>query len=492
MARSIKNTFAPINRVPPDVLSLIPDYFEDEADEEPITLAHVCRHWREIFTSRGSLWTFLDCMDLDKTRVYLERSKASPLEILIDEDFAPSPDDALLLTVPHLGRLKSLALSGSSDYLLSVTKYFDPPAPILEELEIRITHARPVTIENTLFGRNLPSLRNLYLSGIVTDLPWQNLANLRTFDFRQVPRDKISVTKLLDFFEHAPLLCEIALKDSLPASSDAPSERVVSLPYLKLLRILTQTAHLVLLSHLHIPTGALVSLKFKFFGEEFPIPDYFPKSIDNLNNISHVTSVGLNLSFGMDMRLSGPREGLYVLGTWAGGGFTPAILDDRIPRTLNKFPISTAERFTLVQCDAPIRPETEESTAYRTLSLMNDLHTLTLVDYPNLSFIFALNPDLNASNTVLCPKLEEIVLYIREMEEGSCVESLLEMAKGRDSRGAKLKTIVIVCEREFIPAEKVFGRRRYVPCVEYRLQNTKPVWDTLSEEIHKDFHDFDW
>ena len=103
MARSIKNTFAPINRVPPDVLSLIPDYFEDEADEEPITLTHVCRHWREIFTSRGSLWTFLDCMDLDKTRVHLERSKASPLEILIDEDFAPSPDDALLLTVPHLG-----------------------------------------------------------------------------------------------------------------------------------------------------------------------------------------------------------------------------------------------------------------------------------------------------------------------------------------------------------------------------------------------------
>ena len=328
-------------------------------------------------------------------------------------------------------------------------------------------------------------MRNLYLSGIVTDLPWQNLANLRTFDFRQVPRDKISVTKLLDFFEHAPLLCEIALKDSLPASSDAPSERVVSLPYLKLLRILTQAVHLVLLSHLHIPTGALVSLKFKFFGEESPIPDYFPKSIDNLNNISHVTSIGLNLSFGMDMRLQGPGGGLYVLGTWFGRGFTPSILNDRILQTLNKFPISTAERFTLVQRDAPIRPETEESTAYQTLSLMNDLHTLTLVDYPNLSFIFALNPDRNASNAVLCPKLEEFVLYIREQEEGSCVEDLLEMAKGRDSRGAKLKTIVIVCAREFIPAEKVFCLKRYFSCVEYRLEDTRSVWDTFSEETQR-------
>ena len=69
LVRSIKNTFAFINRVPPEVLSLIPDHFE--TDQELINLTHVCRGWREIFISRASLWRFLDGKNLDKTRVWI-------------------------------------------------------------------------------------------------------------------------------------------------------------------------------------------------------------------------------------------------------------------------------------------------------------------------------------------------------------------------------------------------------------------------------------
>ncbi|KAF9780875.1 hypothetical protein BJ322DRAFT_981571, partial [Thelephora terrestris] len=78
--RSMKNTFAPINKVPPDVLTLIPDYLEDgERDRHLIKLTHVSRGWREIFTSCPSLWTRLDCTNVDKTHVYIERSSSSPL-----------------------------------------------------------------------------------------------------------------------------------------------------------------------------------------------------------------------------------------------------------------------------------------------------------------------------------------------------------------------------------------------------------------------------
>ncbi|KAF9650820.1 hypothetical protein BDM02DRAFT_3092410, partial [Thelephora ganbajun] len=78
--RSTKNTFAPINRIPPDVLSLIPDYWErQDMGEDLIALTHVCRDWREIFTSRPSLWTHLACADADKTRLYIERSRFLPL-----------------------------------------------------------------------------------------------------------------------------------------------------------------------------------------------------------------------------------------------------------------------------------------------------------------------------------------------------------------------------------------------------------------------------
>ena len=80
MTRSIKNALAPINQIPSEVISLIPDYCEVE--EELIALTHVCRSWRGIFISRASLWTFLDCADLDKTNAYIQRSRGSPWRFL--------------------------------------------------------------------------------------------------------------------------------------------------------------------------------------------------------------------------------------------------------------------------------------------------------------------------------------------------------------------------------------------------------------------------
>ena len=66
LIRSVKNSFAPINRIPPEVLLLIPDYDNDDMDQGLITLTHVCRGWRDMFISRSSLWTQLDCMNFDK------------------------------------------------------------------------------------------------------------------------------------------------------------------------------------------------------------------------------------------------------------------------------------------------------------------------------------------------------------------------------------------------------------------------------------------
>ena len=485
MTRSIKNTFAPINRIPPEVLSLIPDYRDVERDL--VTLTHVCCAWREIFISRASLWTSLDCINPDRTGVYVQRSRGAPLEICLDV-----PDDALLMTLPLIGRLKALKLLGFSQDVLRLTEHFSSPAPLLEKLEIDVLGYYPAAVKNTLFDGNLSSLRELSLQGVFTNLPWQNLSNLTTFDFRRVPSDAVSVTQLLDLFLRAPLLREIKLGESLPSSSDAPTERVVSLPHLRLLRIYTKSMHSTLLNHLHIPTGALMTLEFWFGGESSPIPYFLPRSIDNLNNISHITSINLDFRSGVAMRLKGPSGGLYMFGTWDDANSARNILDCRILRSLKKFHISTTERLAIAQCDAPVRSKTENSGAYQTLHLMNNLRTLVLTDCLNHSFIFALNPDRNASNMVVCPELEEVVLHIREQREGSCIDGLLEMAKERASRGAKLSTVVIVCPREYIPVEKVFDLRSYVPYVDYRLDDTTPRWDILPGEADEASYDGDW
>jgi len=305
--RSIKNTFAPINQVPPEVFSLIPDHCG--MDEELIKLTHVCRAWREILISRASLWTSLDCKNLDKTGVSIQRSRGSPLEV----SFAACgptrlPKDTFLLVLRHVNQLKALTLYGTS-YNIPEIADFSSPAPLLKKLDIRVLTLDTATLKSTIFGGNLSSLRELRLWGVLTSLPWRNMSNLTTLDF-QMGFGNISTTRLLDFFEHAPLLRDIKLIDSLPDYSNAPAERLVSLLHLTSLNISDEPVHSILLNHILVPAGASVTLEFGFDGEIFPIIDYLPRSLDNVKNISRVTSINLAFDLGVAIRVNGPSGSL--------------------------------------------------------------------------------------------------------------------------------------------------------------------------------------
>ena len=97
----------------------------------------------------------------------------------------------------------------------------------------------------------------------------------------------------------------------------------------------------------------------------------------------------------------------------------------------------------------------------------------------NLPFIFTLNPDKNPDKTVLCPKLEEIILYIEHPDQFH-IDELLSMAEERASRGAKLSKITIVSTNALAPTKEVFQLRKYVSRVKYEFDDTPPVWDFLS------------
>ena len=422
----------------------------------------------------------MDCADLDKTNAYIQRSRGSPLEIYLTAHYH---HDALLLTLPLIGRLKALTLSRSR-HVLRLTKHFRSHAPLLEKLDIQAQGASVIPLESAIFGGNLSSLRELRLYAILTDLPWKNLTNLTASEFCQVPGDEISVTLLLDFFEHAPLLRKIELVDSLPDFSNAPPKRAVSLPRLRFLRIDAQQPHSVLLNHLHIPIRASVTLDFELDDDSAPLPHHFPTSLDNLNNIPHITSISLAFNSGMDMRLNGPSGGLHVFGAWANGGSTPLTLDSQILRCLNKFPISTAEMLVITVYDGSADPKPEGSGAYQALLPMNNLRTLILNYCIDPSFVFVLNPNRNTSNTVVCPNLEELILRARDLEGEPCIDELLEMVKERASRGAKLSTLVIICRRERIPPERVYRLRKYVEHVEHRLGDESPEWDAVPGEVN--------
>jgi len=315
----MKNDFAAINRLPSDVFSLIPEYLEqNDMDKGLIAMSHVCHSWRELFVARPSLWVRLDCASSVKTRVYIERSKSSPLELsLYKHGDTAYVEDAVLLAVPHISRLKSLSIDGRPGLLQILTPYLSCSIALLRELTIAFNSNPTPVLDTALFNGDLSSLRSLSLAGVITHLPWKNLSKLTTFELSRVPEDKISITQLLDFFEDAHHLKDITLRHSIPTSSNAPPGRVVSLPHLKKLTICADPVHFVLLNHLSIPTGVSLTTEFMFTGVNLPLPELLPETLENLKNILPISSVNLLLGdFDKCVRFDGPNGGLYMLGQW--------------------------------------------------------------------------------------------------------------------------------------------------------------------------------
>ena len=180
LVRSVKNSLAPINRIPPEILSSIPDYYgKGGTDQDLLALTHVCRGWRNMFVSRPSLRTRLCFTNVNKISTYIQRSRSSPLIIFLGNNGGNTySTDAIFLVAPHVRRLKSLVIC--MDVLPDAIMHFRRHPPLLEELDISITGSHAPVLDGALFKGDLSSLRELSLDGVITRLPWNNLANLTT------------------------------------------------------------------------------------------------------------------------------------------------------------------------------------------------------------------------------------------------------------------------------------------------------------------------
>lgn len=479
LLRSLKNSFAPINRIPSEVLSLITDYWdEDDMDRDLIVLTHVCRSWRTTFTSRSLPWSHLDCRDVNKTRTYIERSKTAPLEICLDGSCGKRYNrSAFLLAAPHINRLRYLKIL--TDDFPDIMSYFFHRAPLLKELDISLNGSPGTILNDAFLDGDLSSLQILNLAGVITRLSW-NLPNLTTLQLSRIPGDRISMTQLLNLFENSPLLHTIYLEDSLPNSSHALPDRIVSLPRLDKLSVIAQPPHSTLLNHLSMPTTALLVLEFQFRGDTSPFPACLPKP--SADFLSRITTV--NLLFGMVekfIRLKGSGGEAYAFGHRVpNGNIPPYTVDCRILYSLQPI-LSTTERLTISKLKLPTPIRICGPQLFRILNSMKDLRVLTLIKCHNPLFILALNPRSTPSNLVTCPKLEELVLYIEEWNE-FYITDMLRMVEARASRDAKFSSITIVGLGKLVPAKEVFKLREHVTRVDYRVGGVPPDWDSLPGE----------
>ena len=495
LLRSIKNTFSPISRVPPEVFSLLPNYWgrqnywdRQDVDRDLISLTHVCRSWRAIFTSHSSLWTWLDCKNADKTHVYIKRSRSLPLEVsLIESGHITYHDDALLAATSHIDRLSSLAIYKYSQGLQDLLGRFPFPAPLLKELKIVLcgVFGSDAAIPGEKFPEDLTPLRKLSLPGVVTHLPWRNLLNLTEFELCPLPMtaDSPSIIQLLDFFESAPLLRKIVLFNSIPSHVGIPPNRVVSLRDLERLTIDELPVHSTLFDHLSIPTGASLDLRFYF---PTPVPQTPVCLTNNLGNLYHITTINLllNTTFWTDTRLSGPSGELRMSGSQMGKS-------SLIFQSLRKLDLSKTQMLSVTGCSPARGDEIEESSVLQLLPLMNDLRTLTLIRVDYRRFVRALNPEKNETRTVLCPQLEEPVLYFERRDQVEAKE-LVEMASERAKKHSKLSSIIIVSLGGCHPRKEVSSLKKYVSRVKYTSEGSTPGWDTVFGGVDNSGYDSDW
>lgn len=113
---------------------------------------------------------------------------------------------------------------------------------------------------------------------------------------------------------------------------------------------------------------------------------------------------------------------------------------------------------------------------------MNRLRSLTLTKCRNLPFILALDP--SQTGPLICPCLEELVIYVGGQDE-FCITALISMGKERAANHAKLSSITIIDLGNFIPGNEVLRLREHIAHVEYRVDDVSPVdWDPLPGKLY--------
>ena len=237
-ARYLQNSFVPVNRLPPEVLGLIPASLHSKRDL--INATAVCRHWRNTLLSSPDLWCDIDCsgsrgpLREHMFRECLERSRTVPLNIrLTSVRYLPD-------ITPHLARFSALEIElAVPEQLGKIAAHFSHPAPILRRLSVSAVASwdqAGLSIPSGLFGGDFASLRSLRIRGFSALKMPQHFPHLTRFDLQTHDFTSFKTDVILEVLERMPLLEVLRVKfcpAHYPPPSFAPTLRSVTLPKLR-------------------------------------------------------------------------------------------------------------------------------------------------------------------------------------------------------------------------------------------------------------------
>jgi hypothetical protein len=294
-ARYLQNSFVPVNRLPPEVLGLIPSSLHSKRDL--VNATAVCRYWRNALLSSPDLWCDIDCsgnrgpLREQMFQDWLERSRNAPLNVRLTS-IRYLPDIA-----PHLARFSALGIHlVVPEQLTKIAAHFSEPAPILRTLSISATAPRTpirLSIPPDLFGGYLAPLRTLRLASFsVVKLP-QQFPQLTRFELQAHPRAGLETSAMLGALEQMPSL-EVLHVKFCPRRRNFPSSastlRLVTLHKLKEVELSSFESSLggppafipPLLSALTLPSVEQITIGMLPPPGSTPLPDSFEERLPNL------------------------------------------------------------------------------------------------------------------------------------------------------------------------------------------------------------------
>ena len=280
------NSFAPINRVPMDVLSIIPTHLPSQGDR--FRASFVCRHWRRTLLRHAALWSYLI---LSKGEVYvktlLERAKGSPLAILAGRK---DPTGAIMLLPPHTERITDVELANTHwEDIQMFSEITSGPLPLLHALDINaVLEIDPEDSEEMTAPSHPLFTGAVDLKEFRLHSDWSPF--LSHFVFPNLTSFELSVasttywehrsSELLDFLEASPMLRVVHMKIAGYLSmQDVPQERIVVLHNVESLRLVVGHSGLIVELAARISCPSVKDTSFAYMGKGPTLVEAFPGSV---------------------------------------------------------------------------------------------------------------------------------------------------------------------------------------------------------------------
>ena len=234
--REWRNSFAHVNRISTDVLSLIPTHLPIQKDR--FHAASVCRRWRGALLEHGALWSQLFLRKGEEcVSTLLARAKGSVLDIVIHNDV---PAGAMALISPRAQQIRRLEFVRNHwQDIVSFSKFNSGQLLLLRALKIIHPtiidpHSQPDIATSpplSIFGGSINLGQFIFHSQTLSYLSHFTFPNLTTFELMSRPRGKCSALHLLNFLKASPMLQTVKVEVSATVTlSSVPQEMVVVLP----------------------------------------------------------------------------------------------------------------------------------------------------------------------------------------------------------------------------------------------------------------------